>query len=291
MKQPRLSVIVPVYNVVQHLRHCLQSLAEQGMPDYEVILVNDASRDNSRGICAEWCESHPQFRLINHDTNRGLSEARNTGIREARGRFLTFVDSDDFLAPDTLSQVMASMDEEADVVEYPVMQHHFSKQPHRLSFRPQTVTFAAWMQQGGAEHCYAWNKIFRASLWQGEKFPPGVHYEDIFCVPYILRKARAIQLTDKGLYYYCERPGSISRTPAPASLRQYAESLERLMQLPESQGNDLLVLRARNAERSYQQCAHNRERIISRRHVSAGFWLSAGLTWRERLKALYYVCF
>ncbi len=295
MKRLRLSVIVPVYNVMQYLRHCLQSLTEQGLEDneYEVILVNDASRDNSRGICAEWCNTHPHFRLINHAQNLGLSEARNTGIREAKGLFITFVDSDDFLAPNSLRDVLSTFDDDAtaDVVEYPVIQHHYSKQPSHLTFNPITLDFATWMQQGGAEHCYAWNKVYRTSLWQGEQFPTGLHYEDIFCVPYILRKARAIRQTDKGLYYYCERPGSISHTPKPASLRQYAESLNRLLQLPESQDNDLLVLRARNAERSYQRYADSHERIIDRRHVSPLFFLSSGLTFHERLKAIYYVCF
>ena len=91
-----LSIIVPVYNVAQYLRHCLQSLSEQGLEDYEVILVNDASRDNSRGICSEWCTNHPQFRLVCHEVNRGLSEARNTGIKIATGKYVMFLDSDDF---------------------------------------------------------------------------------------------------------------------------------------------------------------------------------------------------
>ena len=293
----QLSIIVPVYNVVQYLRHCLQSLDQQGLDNYEVLLVNDASRDNSRGICAEWCASHTHFHLVNHDVNKGLSEARNTGLREAQGRFITFVDSDDYLEADTLKHVLQAFDDDTDIVEYPVMEHHFSKHPHHLTFLPQAMDFASWLRQNGHEHCYACNKVFRASLWKEENgqlrnsFPSGLHYEDILTIPYVLRQARSIRQTDKGMYYYCERPGSISNTPSAQNLMEYTNALNKLLQLPENQTNYKLRLRARNAELSYNRAAQTSQRIIHPRHLPLTYCLSSGLTLHDRLKALYYTCF
>ncbi|MCF0197600.1 MAG: glycosyltransferase, partial [Bacteroidaceae bacterium] len=114
-----LTIIVPVYNVAQHLRQCLVSLSEQMEgDDYEVLLVNDASTDNSRGICSTWCDTHPRFRLLCHAANQGLSAARNTGLQAAAGTYIAFADSDDFLAPLTLQRALRAMGD-ADVVEFP----------------------------------------------------------------------------------------------------------------------------------------------------------------------------
>lgn len=293
----KLSIIVPVYNVVQYLRHCLQSLTEQGLQDYEVILVNDGSRDNSLGICSEWCQSNPYFRIVNHTENKGLSEARNTGIREAKGEFITFVDSDDFLAPNTLSEVLNAFDEDTDVVEYPVMEYHYSKHPNHLTFTPNKLNFPEWLKKGGHEHCYACNKIFRTALWKSKdselevSFPPKRHYEDIFTIPYILQKARQIRQTNQGMYYYCERPGSISHTLAPQTLLDYTNALDELLQLPENKYNYRLRLRARNAERSYHKVSHTTNHIVHPRHLPITFCLASGLSLHDRLKAIYYTCF
>ncbi|MBQ7180492.1 MAG: glycosyltransferase family 2 protein [Bacteroidaceae bacterium] len=142
---PVLSIIVPVYNVAPYVRHCLQSLLGQGLQHYEVILVNDASYDNSRGICSEWCREHPQFRLVNHETNRGLSEARNTGLQEARGEYVTFVDSDDFLEADTLSSCLQAIGD-ADVLEYPIMVDHLSRQARLWLPEERDTDFRGWMR-------------------------------------------------------------------------------------------------------------------------------------------------
>lgn len=282
-----LSVIVPVYNVAPYLRHCLQSLSEQGVDDYEVILVNDASRDNSRGICSEWCADHSQFRLLNHAQNMGLSEARNTGLREARGEWVTFVDSDDYLEPMTLSQVLEEACNDVDVVEYPVMEKHLSAHPHELSFSTMNLSFRDWLQQGGHRHCYACNKVFRKHLWEDESFCPGRYYEDIMTIPKVLRKARAIRQTDKGLYYYCERSQSICTGQSPASLHDYVEAYRQLLDMPESEGNYDLYLRAYNGELTYKKVTGEKGKMITHRRIPLRFALSRGLTFHDRLKILW----
>lgn len=281
-----LSVIVPVYNVAQYLRHCLQSLTEQDLEGYEVILVDDASYDNSRGICIEWCADHPQFRLIVHEANKGLSEARNSGIQEARGEYIAFVDSDDFLAPGTLGSCLQEI-EEADVVEYPIRRYYLSD--HASTWTPQgrTLSFQEWMQGDGYTHCYACNKIFRASLWAHTKFPPAKYYEDIFTIPYVLRRCNGIKGVTKGTYFYCDRRGSISRTPKPQALKDYVDALVQLNELPENEHNTALYIRSLNAEISYLKYSHQNKPLVPRRPIPWSYLLHPMLTTRERLKALW----
>lgn len=283
----KLSVIVPVYNVHQWLRHCLQSLLEQGLAnDYEVILVNDASRDNSQGICSEWCSEHPQFRLINHTENRGLSEARNTGIAEAKGEYITFVDSDDFLAPDTLKCALEDI-ADADVLEYPVMVNHLAKDAYKWVPDEGEVDFRFWMTRQGQNHCYACNKIYRRELWDGVKFPRGKFIEDMLTVPFVLRKARKIRLSARGLYYYCARTGSISKSVRPEVLRDYVLATSSLLKMPENASNYELRLRYLNGVLTctkYGVSVDGVEKVC----IPLSFAFTGKISWRDRLKVLYF---
>lgn len=281
-----LSIIIPVYNVAQYLRRCLESVTQQGVHDYEVLLVNDASYDNSLGICIEWCQTHPQFRVISHPANRGLSEARNTGILQAKGTYLAFLDSDDFLAPGTLSSLLSYL-QQADVVEFPVQVDHLAKSAY--TFKPQqgSISFQQWMAGDGYTHCYAWNKVYRASLWQGIQFPPGRYYEDIFTIPSVLQRAGSVLGIADGLYYYCKRNGSICNAPNLNRLRDYVQGLDYLISLPECQGHTALYIRALNAQLSYRQ-AGGREAVIARQPIPWRYILFSHLTPRQLLKALWF---
>ena len=101
----KLSIIVPVYNTEEYLKECLDSVTPQLTDDMEVILVNDGSTDGSQKICEEYQEKYSQVRLINQQ-NQGLSAARNTGIHEAVGDYLLFIDSDDFIATSVLRDLI-----------------------------------------------------------------------------------------------------------------------------------------------------------------------------------------
>lgn len=96
---PEVSVIVPIYNSEDYLEACLDSLVAQSFPDLEIILIDDGSRDASREICMEYCARFPAFRYFRKE-NGGLSDARNFGIAKAKGRWLAFVDSDDYVERD-----------------------------------------------------------------------------------------------------------------------------------------------------------------------------------------------
>lgn len=284
--KPVLSIIVAVYNVAPYVRHCLQSLLEQGLTNYEVILVNDASHDNSRAICSEWCMEHPQFRIVNHASNRGLSEARNTGLAEAEGEYVTFVDSDDFLQAGTLGTCMQDIGD-ADVLEYPIMMDHLTREAHLWQPDEGVTDFATWMRRVGFTHCYACNKVFRQRLWHSERFPSGLCYEDIVTIPRVMQKAIRIKGTHQGIYYYCRRNGSISTTPSLKNLKDYASALAGLMALPECSDNLNLYLRALNAELSYRR-AGGTSPVVPRKPIPMSYILGPGLTLRQRAKALWF---
>ena len=102
----KLSIVIPVYNVEDTLDRCVESVLRQGIGDFEVILVDDGSRDRSAAICDEW-QAKDAHILVIHQENRGLSAARNAGISRATGELITFVDSDDFLKEGTYSGIIA----------------------------------------------------------------------------------------------------------------------------------------------------------------------------------------
>lgn len=230
----KLSIIVPVYKVEPYLDFCLKSIAQQNLEDYEVVLVDDGSPDSCGEMCDRWAAADRHFRTLHCPENRGLSAARNAGIETARGEYITFVDSDDYLSPHTLQPNMELLaaHPETDVLEYPVCVYHGTSQAYR--YRPGTEGFtdyAGWVRRKGYMHSYAWNKIYRRTLWEGVRFPEGRWFEDILTIPSVLHRARRILNSDKGLYYYCCRNGSISNT---LSERSVDELLQARLQLYET---------------------------------------------------------
>ena len=120
----KLSVIIPVYNMQDTLERCLGSVLSQLADDMEVILVDDGSTDGSVSLAESWLLQYPLLRICRKD-NGGLSDARNAGLRLARGQYVTFVDADDEVAPGTYSALMdlLSREEDTDILEFPVQVH------------------------------------------------------------------------------------------------------------------------------------------------------------------------
>lgn len=211
----KLSIIIPVYKVEKYLDFCLKSICRQTVSDCEILLIDDCSPDRSGEICDEWSRKDTRIRVVHHPENRGLSVARNTGLDMATGEYVTFIDSDDYIAPDTLPNNMALLDRhnEADILEYPVCVYHGTVRAYR--YRPgkeRLENFIEWVQRKGYIHSYAWNKIYRRSLWKNRRFPVGKFYEDSYTIPYVLRDAGKILCSNYGMYYYCSHTDSISNT-------------------------------------------------------------------------------
>ena len=270
----KMSVIVPVYNMEDYLDTCVKSLLKQGVEDIEIILVDDCSIDHSGVLCDEWAEKDSRIRVIHCAENGGLSEARNCGLAVAQGEYVTFVDSDDFVAENTYQANVALLDANRDVavLEFPVNVDYGSiKAREVVPGKNEKVSFVEWIEQKGYCHCYAWNKIYRRSVWQGQQFPKGKLMEDLFTIPYLLSSVDKIMLSDEGMYYYCSREGTISRSVNPRSagdyLRAYVQLYEWLKECKDMSEMvlDDVYLRMSNAHIIMLQLGEKRE--LPRRRI------------------------
>ena len=209
----KLSVIVPVFNTAGTLERCVQSILSQQVDGLELILVDDGSTDASPALCDKLSGADDRVRVI-HRPNGGLSAARNSGIDAATGTWIAFADSDDELAPDTLSANLKLATDDVDLVEFPVSVHYGAPNCCQLDFEPLTVSgnevFRHWIKSGGYNHCYAWNKIYRSTLFEGIRFPEGENFEDAAICPSVIRKCRAVTYSDRGRYLYYSSGGSIT---------------------------------------------------------------------------------
>ena len=220
----KLSIVIPVYRVEATLDRCLESVAGQTFDDFEVILVDDGSPDNCPERCDEWARRDSRFTVV-HQQNRGLSAARNTGIDRAKGEFITFVDSDDFIGDCTLEAVMP-LAEQTDLLEYPVWRFYGSSDQKLLQFPQRTYASPDeyWTETQAYLHTYAWNKVYRRWLFDDVRFPEGKVFEDVYTLPRLLRLSPRIMTTDRGVYHYCDNPHGITATAKGEQLRMLLDA-------------------------------------------------------------------
>ena len=218
LNQVLVSIVVPVYNVQEFLGQCVDSLLLQTHPHIEIILVDDGSKDGSGNICDEYASRYSQVTVI-HKENGGLSSARNAGIASARGEYIGFIDSDDWIEPTMFQklleacvvknaqvatcamfitteegQVVATRHEMQDMMEYSAKE----AMEEVLSFGNIDVSFC--------------DKLFRKELFADIEFPVGKINEDAAIIYRILSKTERIVNIGTPMYYYRHREGSISKS-------------------------------------------------------------------------------
>lgn len=202
----QLSIIIPVYNVEDTLSRCVESVLSQSFTDYEVILVDDGATDGSPRLVDKYAEKDARIKAI-HQPNQGLSAARNTGIDRSTGKYLTFIDSDDFIETDTLSQLMSLLAQHPtwDMIEYSVMERYGSKQQNHLCLPNKVYSNMNeyWLTGKAYLHSYACNKVYKRELFDKVRFPKGKTFEDVFTLPKILKEATQVATISIGTYYYC----------------------------------------------------------------------------------------
>ena len=212
----KLSIIIPVYRTEDTLDRCVESVLRQDHPDMEVILVDDGSPDHSPARCDDWAAKDRHIRVV-HKANGGLSDARNAGIDIATGDYVTFVDSDDYLADNTYGPLMQRLEQQPDIdiLEYPIYIHNGSPRQHLTDFKPEATYHdmeSYWLDGRAYQHTYACNKIFRKSLFDAVRFPVGRVFEDAQTLPLLLEKAGTVVTCSQGLYYYCSNSEGITMT-------------------------------------------------------------------------------
>ncbi|GAA2981892.1 bifunctional glycosyltransferase/CDP-glycerol:glycerophosphate glycerophosphotransferase [Streptomyces fulvorobeus] len=226
---PRLTVVVPLYNVEEYLGACLDSLAGQTMPDLEVVMVDDGSTDASGRVAREFAARDPRFRLVTQE-NAGLGAARNTGVMEAdpEGEFLAFVDSDDIVPPGAYERMLAELARSgSDLVTGNVLRLRANGALEQSPMfremmkkhRSATHVTRDWTLLGDRIAC---NKVFRRSFWDRHAFafPTGVLYEDIAVVLPAHFLARSVDVVEEPVYHWRDRAGSITtRRAVPRGIR------------------------------------------------------------------------
>ncbi|MPS74231.1 MAG: glycosyltransferase [Chryseobacterium sp.] len=213
----KVSIIVPVYNVELYLEKCLLSLVNQTLQDIEILVVNDGSKDNSQQIIEKFQKDHPNkiFGFIKE--NGGLSDARNFGIDRAKGQYLGFVDSDDYVS-ETMFEEMYDLAEkhqaEMTICNLQKVDENgnITQKLTQLPGFPEKIVLEENLSVFSDISYFACNKLFKKELFQNIRFKRGIHFEDIELIPQLLLDCNILAFTPNYHYQYLERQDSISKS-------------------------------------------------------------------------------
>ena len=209
-----ISVIVPVYKVERYLRQCLDSICNQTYRDLEILIIDDGSPDKCGDICEEYAQKDKRVRVF-HTENKGLSAARNLGLLEAKGEYIGFVDSDDWIDPDMYEVLLQRLKETGTDISTCGLWKEYQK--NRFSESICDVVFV------GTETIRSlvckricnlvWDKLYKRKTWEGISFPENHNYEDIATTYKVILQAYSVSSTSKILYHYRMRDNSIIHHP------------------------------------------------------------------------------
>lgn len=213
MDNSMISVIVPVYNTEKYLFECVESLLKQTYQNFELILVDDGSTDNCGKICDEYSLKDERIKVI-HKINGGLSSAWNAGIKEAKGSYLSFIDSDDYVDKKFLeSMYHCLMEKKADICECSFFYLKDNKRIPEKLFRYEildNVTAVKYLfTDSYGSYVVTWNKLYKKKLFNQIRFPEGKLHEDEFTTYKLLYESKQIAYLNQHLYNYRIRKGSI----------------------------------------------------------------------------------
>ena len=219
MHNETVSVIIPVYNVEPYLNRCVESVLRQSYHALEVLLVDDGSTDQSGMLCDQWAEKDSRIRVY-HLENRGVSEARNSGIAAAAGDYIVFVDSDDFIDADMISKLFNALKKnhaEMSICNFLYVDEHGApiKQmntnlPVKDEVLAGTDIIKKFPDHNGWHFQHAWNKLYKTCLFSDIRFPKGkICGEDAFIAHRLLGKCSRIACISDACYYYVQRTDSV----------------------------------------------------------------------------------
>lgn len=205
----KFSIIVPVYNVEEYLAKCLDSLLIQKPNNYEIIIVNDGSTDNCQNIIDEYTKNNSKVIKAFTKKNGGLSSARNFGLKKAQGEYIMFVDSDDYIADDTIKILTEAIDStKADIIMFKLQKVKDDKLVDYFTFDTSIKDKIKRYIISSPSACA---KIYSKKIFDNFSFIDNVYYEDLSFSPKLISITNKIEFINKPLYYYVERTNSIMR--------------------------------------------------------------------------------
>lgn len=212
MNNIQLSIIIPVYNVEKYLKKCLDSVLDQDISNYEIIVVNDGSKDNCQNIIDEYQAKYPTLIKSYIKENGGLSSARNYGIERASGKYISFIDSDDYVEKNHYKKMLdLAIEEESDLVatDFEYVWENNEKEPiykngiEKVNSNLKKCMFLSPL--------FSWNKMYRRELFNELKcrYPEGLWYEDIPVTLYYSANSKKISYLNELGFHYLQRNSSI----------------------------------------------------------------------------------
>lgn len=236
MRKFQISIILPVYNVQEYLEECLDSILNQSYKDYELIIVDDGSMDNSLEIIKRYSNKFKNFKFISQD-NKGVSEARNIALKNAEGEYILFVDSDDFLEKEMLEKIIsAALSTKADIV---ISNYYlFYDENNYIKFIKDMPKFHLYesfevidMMLNNIIQGQLWNKLFKNTLLKNNDFffEKGRYIQDIFPVFKVVNNASKITYIDDALYFYRQRESSTVHKKNKKLTEDYYHAMESII--------------------------------------------------------------
>lgn len=210
-----VTVIVPVYNVEAYLDKCVESIVNQTYTKIEIILVNDGSTDSSGEICDKWSEKDSRVKVI-HKENGGLSSARNAGLDQARGKYICFIDSDDWVELDFVKLLVNYIEKyDADISQCGFVEEVVGEEalPYRSENYVVTTGKDAikrlYNRETYLNTVIMCNKLYKNKIFKELRFDEGIHHEDEALIHEVLYNADKVVINESALYHYVTRPNSI----------------------------------------------------------------------------------
>lgn len=209
----KISIIIPIYNLEKYLDKCIKSILNQTFKDFELILVNDGSTDKSGVICDNYKKVDDRIVVI-HKENGGTSSARNIGIDIARGKYIGFVDGDDYIHENMYYELYENLiknNSDISICKFIKVYDKDNLKFNNNIFKEKYSNIEALeclYRDGSEEFVVPWNKLYRSELIKKFRYPLGRKYEDAFIIHGLLYKCNKITFINKELYYYYQREGS-----------------------------------------------------------------------------------
>ena len=282
MKEPTISVIIPVFNVEKYISRTIDSVISQSYLDWELVLVDDGSTDNSGTICDSFAAANPKIKVV-HQKNSGVSVARNRGIMESNGRYCCFVDSDDWIEPTYLSNFLVPNFTDYGCVLQSFYVDEESSSESKLHLLPQSIIktsaeLVCFLETTkGVHNGFLWHRLFDLKLIKKHDlgFPPGVSFAEdgVFFLNYLLYTDN-FYISEKAGYHYIIRSGSLtskgkkqSRSTYYSLLENYVDTIEKLIKKdsPDTEKIDALRLYIRRLVYSWLlvRCMNNKSDYYS----------------------------
>lgn len=209
----KLSIIVAVYNAEAYISRCVESLLDQDVENYEIILINDGSKDKSLEIIKKYEAENPALIRVINKENTGVADTRNVGLKQARGTYVTYVDSDDFVVKDCYKEILETAQQyNSDIVFYDAYKQYSNRTEYFYGMKRADEGIVSSEEYILSLPC-PWNKIMKKELFGklGKMFPYGIWYEDFSVIPALGKVAENIYYLKKPFVYYYQSEESITR--------------------------------------------------------------------------------